>query len=104
MQTSDLRFGLVGYGLWGTHHAGAIEKTRGARLAASCDRGSALAQEKKKLLAVDHEMRLSALWGRVKQLIDDGTVGTPQYVLLELSRFPYRLGSEGWRVDINRVR
>ncbi|MFH1267974.1 MAG: gfo/Idh/MocA family oxidoreductase, partial [Planctomycetota bacterium] len=38
MQTSDLRFGLVGYGLWGTHHAGAIEKTRGARLAAIAER------------------------------------------------------------------
>ena len=24
-------------------------------------------------------------------------------MLLELSRFPYRLGSEGWRFDINRV-
>lgn len=171
---SDLRFGLIGYGLWGTHHAGAIEKTQGARLAAiaerseegraaakeahpevdiyddyrkllaradidvvdvvipshlhheaataaleagkhlflekpmvlsvaHCDELIALAREKKKLLAVDHEMRLSALWARVKQLIDDGAVGAPQYVLLELSRFPYRLGSEGWRFDINRV-
>ena len=24
-------------------------------------------------------------------------------MLAELSRFPYRLGSEGWRFDINRV-
>ena len=68
-----------------------------------CDELIALAREKNRVLAVDHEMRLSALWGRVKQLIDDGVVGTPQYVLLELSRFPYRLGSEGWRFDINRV-
>lgn len=174
MDTKELCFGLVGHGLWGTHHANAIVKTAGARLAAiaerseegraaaqeahpdvelfddyrslvarddidvvdvvvpshlhyeiavaaleagkhlflekpmvltvpHCDELIALAREKNRVLAVDHEMRLSALWGRVKQLIDDGAVGTPQYVLLELSRFPYRLGSEGWRFDINRV-
>ena len=171
---SDLRFGLVGHGLWGTHHARAITKTQGARLVAiaeraeegraaaneaypqvdvydnyrhllarddidvvdvvipshlhyevaraaleadkhlflekpmvltleHCDDLVTLAKKKQKLLAVDHEMRVSALWGKVKQLIDDGLVGTPQYVLAELSRFPYRLGSEGWRFDINRV-
>ena len=174
MQDQDLRFGLVGCGLWGAHHAGAIAKTPGAVLAAiaersdesrlrakeahpdadvyadyrellarddvdvvdvvvpshlhyeigkaalsackhvllekpmvltveHCDELLALAATQGKVLAVDHEMRLSSLWGRVKQLIDDGVVGSPQYVLLELSRFPYRLGSEGWRFDINRV-
>ena len=174
MQTNDLRFGLIGHGLWGTHHARAIDSTKGAALVAVADRDQEnraaakqafpnvdvlddyrelvarddidvidivvpshlhyqisaaaleagkhvlvekpmvltiphcdelieLARLKGKVLAVDHEMRLSSLWGRVKQLIDDGLVGTPQYVLLELSRFPYRLGSEGWRFDINRV-
>ncbi len=171
---SELRFGLVGHGLWGAHHAKAIAKTQGAQLVAIAERGEegrataeqaypkvevcddyrqllaredidvvdvvvpshlhyeiakaaleadkhlflekpmvltlehcdeliALARGKDKILAVDHEMRLSALWGRVKQLIDEGVVGTPQYVLLELSRFPYRFGSEGWRFDIHRV-
>jgi len=174
MSANELRFGLIGHGLWGAHHARAISKTPGASLAAVAERSDesraaaqtahpeanvysdyrellrrddidvvdvvlpshlhyevgraaleagkhlfvekpmtlsvqhcnhliALAQEKQKVLAVDHEMRLSTLWGKVKQLIDDGTVGTPQYVLLELSRFPYRLGSEGWRFDIDRV-
>jgi myo-inositol 2-dehydrogenase/D-chiro-inositol 1-dehydrogenase len=171
---NDLCFGLVGYGLWGAHHAKAIAKTPGARLVAiaerseegraaaqetypevevdddyrrllaredlavvdvvvpshlhyeiartaleadkhlflekpmvlslgHCDELIRLARQKGKILAVDHEMRLSALWGRVKQLIDQAAVGTPQYVLLELSRFPYRLGSEGWRFDVHRV-
>lgn len=171
---SPLRFGLIGHGLWGSHHGRAIAETEGARLAAvaersqegraaaqethpdaaifddyrqllarddvdvvdivvpshlhfeiaaaaleagkhvlvekpmtltveDCDRLLALADKQGKLLAVDHEMRLSSLWGRVKHLIDDGVVGTPQYALLELSRFPYRLGSEGWRFDIRRV-
>jgi myo-inositol 2-dehydrogenase/D-chiro-inositol 1-dehydrogenase len=171
---SDVRFGLVGYGLWGVHHGRAIAKTEGAVLAAVAERSEqsraaaknahpdafvyndyrklltrddidaidvvvpshlhyevakaaleagkhvllekpmvlqlqhadeliALADQKGKLLAVDHEMRLSALWGKVKELIDQGVVGTPQYLLLELSRFPYRFGSEGWRFDIQRV-
>ena len=171
---SDVRFGLIGCGLWGAHHARAIAATDGAVLVAiaersdearaaagaehpdaalcddyrqlvarddvdvvdvvvpshlhfeigsaalaagkhllvekpmvltvgQCDELIALARRQGKLLAVDHEMRLSSLWGRVKGLIDQGIVGTPQYVLLELSRFPYRLGSEGWRFDIHRV-
>ena len=174
MQNEELRFGLVGYGLWGTHHARAIENTAGARLAAvaersdesraaakeahpqvetyddyrqllarndidavdivvpshlhyevakaaleagkhvlvekpmtltpaHCDELLELSRNKQKVLAVDHEMRLSSLWGKVKQMIDDGLLGMPQYALLELSRFPYRLGSEGWRFDIDRV-
>ena len=171
---TPLRFGLIGCGLWGAHHAKAIERAPGTVLAAiaerseenraaaksahpsadiyddyrrvierddidvidcvlpshlhfevgkaaleagkhvflekpmaltieHCDELVALAAKQGKLLAVDHELRLSALWGKVKQLIDEGTIGTPQYVLLELSRFPYRLGSEGWRFDIRRV-
>jgi myo-inositol 2-dehydrogenase/D-chiro-inositol 1-dehydrogenase len=36
-------------------------------------------------------------------LIDAGAVGRPQYMLIELWRRPYRLGSDGWRYDIRRV-
>jgi myo-inositol 2-dehydrogenase/D-chiro-inositol 1-dehydrogenase len=39
----------------------------------------------------------------VKRLLDDGAIGEPLYGLIELSRFPYRQGSEGWRYDIDRV-
>ena len=53
--------------------------------------------------AIGHELRLSSLWGQVKSLIDEGAIGIPQYVLVELSRKPYRQGSGGWRYDINRV-
>jgi len=62
-----------------------------------------LARSKKVVLAVGHELRLSSLWGRVKQLIDEGFIGTPQYVLVELSRNPYRFGAQGWRYDIQKV-
>ena len=55
------------------------------------------------MLAVGHELRLSSLWGRVKELIDAGAIGEPLYALIELWRRPYRLGSDGWRYDIGRV-
>ncbi len=171
---TPVRFGLIGYGLWGVHHAQAIENTTGAQLVAVAARSQQslakaaeahpgvntfddyrklieqddvdlvditapnhlhyamakaalqcgkhvlvekpmtlrvdeadelveLARQSGRLLAVNHEMRLSRLWGQVKALIRQGTIGRPQYVLLELSRFPYRQGAEGWRYDIERV-
>ena len=54
-------------------------------------------------LAVGHELRLSSQWGEIKSIIDRGTIGDPQYVLVELSRKPYRLGASGWRYDQSRV-
>jgi myo-inositol 2-dehydrogenase/D-chiro-inositol 1-dehydrogenase len=54
-------------------------------------------------LAVGHEFRYSTLWGQVKELIDRGAIGEPQYAMIELWRNPYRLGSDGWRYDIRRV-
>ena len=54
-------------------------------------------------IAINHEFRLLSLWGRVKQLADDGLVGEPRYVLVELSWNSYCPGSDGWRFDISRV-
>lgn len=170
----NLRFGLIGYGAWGSHHGRAIAKTTGAELLAiaarsadtrsaaqaahpdssvysdyrellrrddldvvdvvlpsdlhfevgkavlesgkhllmekpmaitveECRRLNALAEERGKLLAVGFELRLSELWGKVKELVDDGAVGDPQYAMIELWRRPYRQGSQGWRYDIRRV-
>lgn len=169
-----VRFGLIGYGLFGAHHARAIERCGEAELvaiavpsAASCQRAMAdhptvtvlsdhrellarrdidvvsivapnqqhfelaretllagkhlllekpmalrvaecdelirLARRQGRMLAVGHELRLSSLWGGVKQLIDAGKIGQPLHVLIELSRFPYRQGSQGWRYDLTRV-
>lgn len=54
-------------------------------------------------LAVGHELRLSSQWGEIRRVIDQGIIGDPQYVLVELSRKPYRLGASGWRYDPGRV-
>lgn len=70
---------------------------------AECTVLNALAREKNLVLGVGHEMRLSSLWGKAKELIDAGTIGRPLYALIELWRKPYRLGADGWRYDINRV-
>jgi myo-inositol 2-dehydrogenase/D-chiro-inositol 1-dehydrogenase len=172
--SKTVRFGLIGYGAWGSCHAKAIEKTEGTELVGiaarsentcrvaknaypdpevvsdyreliarddidivdvvlpsflhhevgsavlktgkhlmmekpmgltveECDDLIRLADENGCLLAIGHELRLSSLWGKVKDMIDDGFVGEPQYVLVELSRKPYRQGASGWRYDIARV-
>jgi myo-inositol 2-dehydrogenase/D-chiro-inositol 1-dehydrogenase len=68
-----------------------------------CNNLIEVAQQRRRQLAINHEFRLSSLWGKVKEMVADGFVGRPQYVLVELSRNPYRLGSDGWRFDIKRV-
>jgi len=174
MTAPPLRFGLIGYGLFGAHHARAIAAAPGAELRAiavpseksqaaarqahpnaaihsdyhdllarddidavsvvvpnrwhyevgravlqserhlllekpmaltlaQCDELVALAQRDDLVLAVGHELRVSSLWGGVKQLIDKGAIGQPRAALVELSRFPYRQGSGGWRYDRERV-
>jgi myo-inositol 2-dehydrogenase / D-chiro-inositol 1-dehydrogenase len=172
--TTPLRFGLIGYGAWGGHHARAIGSVRDATLNAICARSNVsqrqaqadhpqarvfadyremlshealdavsvvlpshlhyevaravlesgkhlllekpmaltlahcdelieLARSRDLLLAIGHELRLSSLWGKVKELIDVGAIGEPLYALIELWRRPYRLGADGWRYDIGRV-
>lgn len=61
------------------------------------------AQQHEVHLAVGHELRLSSQWDRIKAIIDAGTIGDPQYVLVELSRKPDRLGTSGWRYDQSHV-
>ena len=173
-RNSPVRFALIGFGAWGTHHARAIQESQRAELVAiaahseksqsaareaypgirvvsdyrelladdsievvdvvlpshlhhsvgravleagkhllmekpmaldesQCDDLLRCAREHRRLIAVGHEFRLSSLWGRAKQMIDDGAIGEPKYLLIELWRRPYRLGADGWRYDIKRV-
>jgi len=79
-----------------------LEKPMGISLD-ECDSMIRQADQHDRLLCVGHELRLSSMWGKAKQMIDDGFIGDPQYCLVELSRNPYRLGADGWRYDIDRV-
>lgn len=79
-----------------------LEKPMGVSIA-DCDRLIALALAHGVELAIGHELRLSSMWGRAKEMIDEGFIGKPLYALVELSRNPYRLGADGWRYDIQRV-
>jgi myo-inositol 2-dehydrogenase/D-chiro-inositol 1-dehydrogenase len=174
MSHPRVRFGLVGFGAWGQHHAQSIATHSGAELVAivapsevsraaaarahpgarlyadhrqmlaetkmdivdvvtpsHTHRGIAtdvfnagcdlllekpmalnvadcraivnLAEARGRKLAVGHELRLSSQWGEIKRIIERGTIGEPQYVLVELLRKPYRLGAAGWRYDPGRV-
>src|SRR5207253_2369022 len=79
-----------------------LEKPMALNLA-DCRAMNDLAKKKQRVLAIGHELRLSSQWGEVKRVIERGTIGTPQYVLVELSRKPYRTGASGWRYDAARV-
>jgi len=68
-----------------------------------CDNLIQLAGKNQRLLGVGHELRLSSLWSKVKELVESGYIGRPQYALIELSRRAYRQGSQNWRYDIDRV-
>lgn len=71
--------------------------------AADADRLLALARNQRKILAVGHQYRVSPLWRSVRRLIEDGVIGRPLVAHMDLVRAPYRLGSEGWRYDPERV-
>jgi myo-inositol 2-dehydrogenase/D-chiro-inositol 1-dehydrogenase len=169
-----VRFGLIGYGLWGRHHARAIAHAAGATLAAiacrseatagiarrdfpsvpvyldyrallarkdvdavdvvvpndlhaeialaalehgkdvlvekplaltlaDCDRLIAAQQRSGRVVSVGHELRLSSQWGTIKTLIDAGELGDLRCAAINLFRFPYRPGSDGWRLQARRV-
>jgi myo-inositol 2-dehydrogenase / D-chiro-inositol 1-dehydrogenase len=79
-----------------------LEKPMALRIE-DCQAIVKLAEERKLSLAVGHELRVSSLWGEIKNRIDRGEIGAPQYVLVELLRKPYRQGASGWRYDRERV-
>jgi myo-inositol 2-dehydrogenase/D-chiro-inositol 1-dehydrogenase len=56
-----------------------------------------------KVLNVVHEFRVSVQWGQVRKFIEEGRLGDPLYLLINLWRRPYRLGNSGWRWDRRRV-
>ena len=79
-----------------------LEKPMALRIE-DCQAIVRLAEKRGLSLAIGHECRVSSLWGEVKNIVERGVIGAPQYVLVELSRKPYRLGASGWRYDRERV-
>ena len=68
-----------------------------------CDELLEIAASHQLKIAINHELRLSSLWKGIRNLIDEGKIGDPLHVLIELSRFPYRPGSGSWRYDYDCV-
>lgn len=98
---NDLHFRIANAVLESDRHL-LLEKPMTLSIA-DCQRLVDLARERRRILAVGHELRMSSQWGRIKELIDAGAIGKPLSVLIELWRRPYRTGSDGWRYDIQRV-
>ncbi|MBP1716885.1 MAG: oxidoreductase domain protein [Deltaproteobacteria bacterium] len=69
----------------------------------SCNAILSAVRRTRKVLNVVHEFRVSVQWGAVKKYISEGRLGDPLYLLINLWRRPYRLGSSGWRWDRQRV-
>lgn len=79
-----------------------LEKPMCLRLE-DCDDLIGLARAKGRHLVIGHEFRLSSLWGRVKEMVEEGAIGDPRYCLIELWRNPYRQGTGSWRYNIKQV-
>lgn len=75
-------------------------------LALTVEQGMAIAEEAKRrglIVQVGHELRFSPLWGKVREQIEAGRIGTLKSASIQLSRHPFRPGADGWRADAARV-
>jgi myo-inositol 2-dehydrogenase / D-chiro-inositol 1-dehydrogenase len=79
-----------------------LEKPMCLRLE-DCDQLTQTARERRRVLAIGHEFRFSSLWGKAREMVAAGAIGEPRYCLIELWRRPYRLGSGGWRYNLQEV-
>ena len=71
--------------------------------AEGCNRILEAAKKSGKILNVAHEFRFSIQWGAIKNFIEEGRLGDPIYLLINLWRRPYRSGRGGWRRDLTKV-
>jgi myo-inositol 2-dehydrogenase/D-chiro-inositol 1-dehydrogenase len=79
-----------------------LEKPLGLTLA-ECDAVAAASRRSGRLVAVNHELRVSRQWGAVHEMIAGGELGALRHQHLSLFRKPFRAGSGGWRYDRTRV-
>jgi myo-inositol 2-dehydrogenase/D-chiro-inositol 1-dehydrogenase len=74
-----------------------------ATTVADCDRVIAAARSAGRVVAVNHELRVSQQWGAIRREIASGAIGRPRYASFTLFRHAFRSGSSGWRHDPARV-
>jgi myo-inositol 2-dehydrogenase/D-chiro-inositol 1-dehydrogenase len=74
-----------------------------ATTVADCDRVIAAARSAGRVVALNHELRVSQQWGAIRREIASGAIGRPRYASFTLFRHAFRLGSSGWRHDPARV-
>ncbi|MEO7937261.1 MAG: Gfo/Idh/MocA family oxidoreductase [Burkholderiaceae bacterium] len=79
-----------------------LEKPLGLTLA-ECDAVQAISEHTGRLVAVNHELRVSRQWGLVHQMITEGALGEVQHQHFSLFRRPFKTGASGWRYDPGRV-
>jgi len=79
-----------------------LEKPLGLTLA-ECDAVIDATRSSGRLVAVNHELRVSRQWGLVHERIAAGDLGRLRHQHLSLFRKAFRTGSNGWRYDPARV-
>jgi myo-inositol 2-dehydrogenase/D-chiro-inositol 1-dehydrogenase len=55
------------------------------------------------ILAIGFELRMSSLWRKVKELIDEGVIGTPRSAQMDVFRDLPDLGKGAWRLDRSKA-
>ncbi|MBI3743433.1 MAG: Gfo/Idh/MocA family oxidoreductase [Chloroflexi bacterium] len=78
------------------------EKPLGLTLA-ECDAVIDAERRTGRLVALDHELRVSKQWGAVRDLVASGDIGKVRHQHLSLFRHAFRQGSGGWRYDAQKV-
>ena len=79
-----------------------LEKPLGITLE-QCDAVETAARRTGRLVALNHELRVSKQWGRVRAIAGGGDLGRVRYQHLSLFRHAFRQGAGGWRYDPARV-
>jgi myo-inositol 2-dehydrogenase/D-chiro-inositol 1-dehydrogenase len=79
-----------------------LEKPLGLTLA-ECDAVIAASRRGGKLVALNHELRVSRQWGLLREMAANGDFGRIRYQHFSLFRKAFRQGAGGWRYDPAKV-
>ena len=79
-----------------------LEKPLGLTLA-ECDEVIETSERTGRLVAVNHELRVSRQWGALRDIVAAGELGRVRYQHLSLFRHAFRQGSGGWRYAPEKV-